>query len=179
LCYNSLKSYIQNSRYKKSFLFKWLLNKRNFTKKEILNKRKSITFPTMLPSRTPSKSSKNTIGSDFVFRTRLLVFPENKIRTNTKWNFVSFFDVKGLCWPSYNPRISCNAIAGSYERSTMTMTPQTHLKAKKIEKNVRKEAKKNEGNWWRSRPFYSLKSVIGLNYNQIKCVPQPKPRKNH
>jgi len=27
------------------------------------------------------------------------------------------------------------------------MTPQTHLKAKKIEKNVRKEAKKNEGNW--------------------------------
>jgi len=29
------------------------------------------------------QKSKNTPGSDLVFRTRLLVFPENKIRTHT------------------------------------------------------------------------------------------------
>ena len=72
----------------------------------------SITFPTLLPSRTPYKNSKNTPSLDLVFRTRLLVFPENKIRTPMIWNFVSFFDVKGLYWRLYDPDISYNAIAG-------------------------------------------------------------------
>jgi len=46
--------------------------------------------------------------------------------------FVSFFDVKGLCWPLYDPRISCNAIAGvvwavNNDQDT-TNIPKTYLK---------------------------------------------------
>jgi len=46
-------------------------------------KNRGITFSTLLSSRAPCKNSNNTPGLDFVFRTRLLVFPENKIRKNT------------------------------------------------------------------------------------------------
>jgi len=125
----------------------------------------SITFLTLLCSPAPCKNSKNTPGLENIIRTRLLVFSENKIRTKSIWIFCVFLWCQGLCWPLYNPHISCNAIVGSYERSAMTMTPQTHLKTtyktnffwRKCEKGGEV---KNEGNCWRSKPFYSLKSVI-------------------
>jgi len=96
------------------------------------DKNKSFTFPTLRPSRAPCKNFKNTPGSDYVFRTRLLKFSENTIRKHTLWNFVSFFDVKGLCWPLYDPHISCNAIAGfvwtvNNDHDT-TDTPKSYLK---------------------------------------------------
>jgi len=92
----------------------------------------SFTFPTLRPSRAPCKIFKNTPGSDYVFQTELLKFSKNKIWKNTLWNFVSFFDVKGLCWPLYDPRISCNAIAGfvwtvNNDHDT-TATPKSYLK---------------------------------------------------
>jgi len=86
----------------------------------------------VLPSRACCKNFKNTPGSDYVFWTRLLVFPENKIWMHTLWNFVSFFDVKGLCWPLYDPRISWNGIAWvvwavNNDHDT-TNTPKSYLK---------------------------------------------------
>jgi len=49
-----------------------------------------FTFPTLLPSRGPCKKSKNTLGLDFVFRNRLLVFLENTTQTYTIWIFCVF-----------------------------------------------------------------------------------------
>jgi len=107
------------------------------------------------------QNSKNTPGPDFIFRTRLLMFLESKTQTVTLWNFMSFFDVKSLCWSLYDPCINCNAIAWfvwtvNNDHDT-TDTPKSYLKNYFFfEENVRKEVKKNEGKCWNPSIFIAL-----------------------
>jgi len=71
---------------------------------------KSFTFSTLQPSRASCKNFNNTPGLDFVFRTRLLVFSENKIRTNTIWIFCVFFLCQGSLLTIIRPphKLQCN-----------------------------------------------------------------------
>ena len=90
---------------------------------------------------------------------------------------MSFFDVKGLCWPLYNIRISCNPIAGVvWTVNNDHDTTNTPTKLKIFEENERKEMK------WKMTEFvdfnfqwmdldYIIRTVFthsGL-YN-LKCV---------
>ena len=62
--------------------------------------------------------------------------------------FVSFFDVKGLCWPLYEPHTSWNAIAGFiWTVNNDHDTTDTTKKLKFFEENGRKEVK------WRMNVF--------------------------
>ena len=62
--------------------------------------------------------------------------------------FLCLFYVKGLCWPLYNPRISCNAIAGVvWTVNNDHDTTNTPTKLKFFEENKRKEMK------WRMKEF--------------------------
>jgi len=86
------------------------------------------------------------------------VNPDYIIRTRILWVFVSFFDVYDMCWPLYDPRISisCNAIAGfvwavNNDRDTI----DTPKKLKRIEE------KRWSEEYWRWKPIYSLKQVLG------------------
>jgi len=55
---------------------------------------------------------------------------------------VFFFYVNGLCWPLYNPHISCNAIAGViWTVNNDHDTTDTPKKLIFFEENVRKEVK--------------------------------------
>ena len=77
--------------------------------------------------------------------------------------FCAFFDVKGLCWPLYNPHINCKAIAEVlWTVNNNHDTTKLLKKQKKIWRKCKKIGEvKNEGNCWRSKPIYSLKPVIG------------------
>jgi hypothetical protein len=62
--------------------------------------------------------------------------------------FVSFFDVKGLCWPLYEPHTSCNAIAGFlWMVNNDHDTTDIPKKLETFEENGRKEVK------WRMNVF--------------------------
>ena len=50
----------------------------------------AITFPTLLCSRVPCKKDTNTLGPDYVIRTRLLEILENEIQTITICDFLCF-----------------------------------------------------------------------------------------
>jgi len=77
-----------------------------------MNKSKSVTFPT-LPSHAPCKNTEITFGFGFYFPNQIVIdFQILKSGQRPYEILVSFFYVKGLCWPLYDHRISCNAIGG-------------------------------------------------------------------
>ena len=78
-----------------------------------------FTFPTLLPSHTPCKNSKNTPHLDFIFQTRFLVYPENKIRTIAKRIFFVFLWCQGslltVIRPPHKLQCSCRGRMSSQQ----------------------------------------------------------------
>ena len=134
----------------------------------ILNK--SITFLTLLYSSAPCKISKNTLGPKNIIRTILLVFPENKIRTQSIWIFCVFLWCQGSLLTVIRPHISCNAIAGvvwtvNNDHDT-TNTPKNYLKNLIFEK--------------KSIPYFKIRKNTKIltmqfgNNNLDKCIFEKK-----
>ena len=142
-----------------------------------------VTFSILLCSPAPCKKYKNILGSENIIWTRLLVFPKNKIRTKSIWIFCVFLWCQGSLLTVIQPpdKLQCNCrgrMNGQqwpWHHKHLKTTYKTNFFWRKCEKGGEV---KNKENCWISEPFYSLKSVIGHKYNQLKRVPQPKPSKN-
>jgi hypothetical protein len=88
----------------------------------------TITFPTLPVSHAPCKKTKNTHGPDYVIRTRLLEISKTQNPDNFDMRFLVFSLMSKVSVDSYiTPAKSAKQLQGLYERSTMTMTPQTLL----------------------------------------------------
>jgi hypothetical protein len=136
-------------------------------RKKVYDYLEGFIFPTLLCSPAPCKNSKITPGPENKIRTILLAFPKTKSGQKRYAIFVSFFDVKGLCWPLYKPHISYNAIAGVIwtvnNDHDKTDTPKK-LPKKLIffEENVRNEVK------WRMKEIVEDPSIfIALNKSKV------------
>jgi len=143
-----------------------------------MNKVTSITFSIMLSSHASCKNAKNIFGLDFIFRTRLLEFSKF-LKSGHIWYeiLVSFFMSRVSVDRYITPALAAMQLQGSYERSTLTMTPQNSYKTSKIWRKWKKRDEvKNDGIGWTCKPIYSLKQVLGhLEVKENVFVIQYRP----